>query len=48
MHNSWIQHVKAYAKKNKVPYTVAMKEARASYKPKADKPKADKPKKYKL
>ena len=44
MHNSWIQHVKDYAKKKKVSYVVAMKEAKASYKPKADKPKADKPK----
>jgi hypothetical protein len=30
--NAWIQHVKAYAKKNNVSYRNAMKQARASYK----------------
>jgi hypothetical protein len=30
--NAWIQHVKAYAKKNNVSYKQAMKEAKASYK----------------
>jgi hypothetical protein len=30
--NAWIQHVKAYAKKNNVPYRQAMKEAKTTYK----------------
>ena len=32
MANSWITHVKAYAKKNNVSYSVALKKAGASYK----------------
>jgi hypothetical protein len=31
--SKWISHVKAYAKKNNVPYNQALKEARATYKP---------------
>ena len=33
MANAWIQHVKQYARDNNVKYNVAIKEARASYKP---------------
>jgi hypothetical protein len=29
--NPWIQHVKAYAKKHKIPYAMAVSEAKASY-----------------
>ena len=32
MANSWITHVKAYAKKNNISYSVALKKAGASYK----------------
>jgi hypothetical protein len=30
--NKWILHAKAYAKKHKVPYNIALKEAKTSYK----------------
>ena len=30
--NKWISHVKAYAKKHRVPYNIALKEAKKSYK----------------
>ena len=33
MANAWIQHVKQYARDNNVKYNIAIKEARASYKP---------------
>lgn len=32
--NSWLIHVKAYAKKHNIPYQLAISEARPSYKPK--------------
>lgn len=32
MANKWIEHVKAYAKKKKISYPMALKEAGASYK----------------
>ena len=32
MANSWIEHVKAYAKKHKISYREAMSKAKASYK----------------
>ena len=35
--SAWITHVKAYAKKNKVSYRVAMSKAKATYKKKAKK-----------
>lgn len=35
--SEWIDHVKAYAKKNKVSYKEAMSKAKASYKPKGKK-----------
>ena len=34
MVNTWIEHVKAYAKKNKVSYKEAMSKAKATYKAK--------------
>ena len=34
MASAWIEHVKAYAKKNKVSYKEAMSKAKASYKKK--------------
>jgi len=37
MANEWIEHVKAYASKNKVSYKEAMSKAKASYKPKGKK-----------
>lgn len=45
MASAWIEHVKAYAAKNKVSYKEAMTKAKASYKPKGK--KEDKPKKEK-
>ena len=48
MASLWIEHVKAYAKKNNVSYKVAMGKAKATYKPKGkkdDKKKDDKKKK---
>ena len=35
--SEWIDHVKAYAKKNKVSYKEAMSKAKATYKPKGKK-----------
>ena len=37
MASEWIEHVKAYAAKNKVSYKEAMSKAKASYKPKGKK-----------
>lgn len=37
MPNAWIQHVKDYAKTKKISYVLALKEAKASYKPKPKK-----------
>ena len=48
MPNAWISHLKAYWAKNKskgISYGQAMKQARASYKPKAKTAKAAAPKK---
>ena len=44
MTSLWITHVKQYAKTHKVPYAVAMKEARATYKPKSKPKSKPKPK----
>lgn len=33
MASKWIEHVKAYAAKNKISYKEAMSKAKASYKP---------------
>ena len=41
--SEWINHVKAYAKKNKVSYKEAMSKAKATYKPKGKKPCAAEP-----
>ncbi len=35
--SDWIKHVKAYALKHKVPYTIALKEASKTYKKKSSK-----------
>jgi hypothetical protein len=32
MSNNWIEHVKAYSKKNNVPYKQALKDAKTTYK----------------
>ena len=37
MASEWIEHVKAYAAKNKVSYKEAMSKAKTSYKPKGKK-----------
>lgn len=37
MASEWLDHVKAYAKKNNVSYKEAMSKAKASYKPKGKK-----------
>lgn len=39
MSNNWIEHVKAYSKKNNITYKQALKDAKPSYKaPKMDEP----------
>lgn len=45
MASAWIEHVKKFAKKNKISYKEAMSKAKATYKPKAGKPAEKKEKK---
>ena len=42
MASGWIEHVKSYAKKNKITYKEAMSKAKASYKPKSERKKEKK------
>jgi hypothetical protein len=38
MSNNWIEHVKAYSKKNNVPYKQALKDAKSTYSKSGNKP----------
>ena len=42
--SAWIEHVKSYAKTNKINYKDALKEASLSYKEKTKEPEITKPK----